>query len=81
MHPKGLAALLMTAAASAAVMVAGSATASAEPLHYLVPHVFAQPPTTAQCESDFGIACYNPNQLETAYGDAAALPHRTDRRR
>jgi subtilase family serine protease len=67
-HPKGLAALLMTAAASAAVMVAGSATASAEPLHYLVPHVFAQPPTTADCEADFGIACYNPNQLETAYG-------------
>jgi subtilase family serine protease len=67
-HAKGLTALFMSAAASVAVMVAGSATASAEPLHYLVPHAFAQPPTTAECESDFGIACYNPNQLENAYG-------------
>ena len=27
----------------------------------------AQPPTTAQCEADYGIACYSPAQLRTAY--------------
>jgi subtilase family serine protease len=67
MHAKGLAAVLGIVAASAAVMAGGSTVASAEPLHQLFPHVFAQPPTTAQCESDFGIACYNPNQFEQAY--------------
>ena len=29
---------------------------------------FAQPPTTAECESDFQIACYEPGQVQTAYG-------------
>ena len=68
MHAKGLAALIGTIAASAAVMAGGTVSASAAPLHHLFPHVFAQPPTTAQCESNFGIACYNPRQLEQAYG-------------
>ena len=27
----------------------------------------AQPPTTAQCETDFGIACYQAFQLQKAY--------------
>jgi subtilase family serine protease len=27
----------------------------------------AKPPTTAQCRRQFGIACYSPNQYETAY--------------
>ncbi len=67
MHAKGLAALIGTVAASAVVMVGGTVPASAEPLHHLFPHAFAQPPTTAQCESLLGIACYNPNQLEQAY--------------
>jgi subtilase family serine protease len=29
---------------------------------------FAQPPTTADCESAFAVACYEPGQVETAYG-------------
>jgi subtilase family serine protease len=29
---------------------------------------YAQPPTTAQCEADFGIACYGAPQFEQAYG-------------
>jgi len=33
----------------------------------LVPHAFAQPPTTADCEAAFSIACYSPNQFEQAY--------------
>jgi subtilase family serine protease len=67
LHAKGLAALIGTIAASTAVMVGGTAPASAEPLHALFHHTFAQPPTTAQCESMFAIACYNPKQLEQAY--------------
>ena len=29
---------------------------------------FAQPPTTADCEAAFDVACYEPGQIETAYG-------------
>jgi subtilase family serine protease len=32
------------------------------------PAKFAAAPTTAACEGDFAIACYSPQQLETAYG-------------
>jgi subtilase family serine protease len=38
----------------------------------LTDHTFATPPTTADCENDFGIACYQPGQIETAY-DMAPL--------
>jgi subtilase family serine protease len=42
--------------------------AVAEPFHYQFPGHFGDaPPTTAQCEVDFGIACYGPIQLEKAY--------------
>jgi subtilase family serine protease len=39
----------------------------ANPLHQLVPHHFAQPPTTAQCEAALGFACYGPSQFQQAY--------------
>lgn len=42
--------------------------AMANPQYQLVPHRFSQPPTTAQCESAIGIACYNAAQFEHAYG-------------
>jgi subtilase family serine protease len=29
---------------------------------------YAQPPTTADCEAAFDVACYEPGQVETAYG-------------
>jgi subtilase family serine protease len=41
--------------------------ASAEPFHIEFSGHFSQPPTTAQCETDFGIACYGPTQYEQAY--------------
>jgi subtilase family serine protease len=47
------------------MLLCGSAVA--EPLHVLVPHRFAQPPTTADCEAAFQIACYSPNQFQRAY--------------
>jgi subtilase family serine protease len=40
--------------------------------HILVAGKMSQPPTTAQCEGDFGIACYQPFQLQRAY-DLAPL--------
>jgi subtilase family serine protease len=48
--------------AAAAVQVVPFATG-----HILAAGHMAQPPTTAQCESDFGIACYQPFQLQKAY--------------
>ncbi len=41
--------------------------ALAEPFHVLVPHRYAQPPTTAQCEAATKLACYSPAQLQQAY--------------
>ncbi|MBV8986986.1 MAG: S53 family peptidase [Solirubrobacterales bacterium] len=44
-----------------------SAPALAEPLHVLIPHRYAQPPTTAQCEAATNRACYSPAQFQQAY--------------
>ena len=61
--------LALTGVTIASACAAGSA--SAVPMHILVPHPFAQPPTTAECEAQppigVGIACYNPAQFEQAY--------------
>src|ERR1700684_3851463 len=40
--------------------------------HILVAGKMSQPPTTADCETDFGIACYQAFQLQQAY-DLAPL--------
>jgi subtilase family serine protease len=54
--------------AAAVVMLAGLAgTASARPFIIKLPGHFAQPPTNAQCEQAWGIACYGPKQIEQAY--------------
>jgi subtilase family serine protease len=60
-----LLACFATAATGAVMMICGSAVA--EPMHIVVSHRFAQPPTTADCESQIGIACYSPNQYQQAY--------------
>jgi len=65
----GLAGVSMPAAAVAAVQVAPFADGNVIPL---VAGKMAQPPTTAQCEADYGIACYQPFQLQRAY-DLAPL--------
>jgi subtilase family serine protease len=54
-------------AATLLALALGSATAAAHPLFKLHPGVAAKPPTTAQCEVKFHVACYNPHQLQTAY--------------
>jgi subtilase family serine protease len=51
--------------------------AAVQPVPFALGHIIAagkmsQPPTTAECEADFGIACYQPFQLQRAY-DLAPL--------
>jgi len=66
--------LLLAAAAAfiaAGVAVAAPAAPPAVLLHPGVIHAtrrFAQPPTTADCEAAFDVACYEPGQIEQAYG-------------
>jgi subtilase family serine protease len=48
--------------AAAAVRLIPDATG-----HIVVNHQFPTPPTTAECESELGIACYEPFQLQRAY--------------
>ena len=40
-----------------------------------VGHSSSQPPTTADCEAAFGVACYEPNQIQRAY-NLPALYHK-----
>ncbi len=63
----GLAGLCMPAVAVAAVQPVPFATGPIVAAGHM-----SQPPTTAQCEADFGIACYQPFQLQRAY-DLAPL--------
>ena len=69
-----IAALGAASAAVAPVSVAAVAPAAAavHVVPFATGHIVAaghmsQPPTTAQCETDFGIACYQPFQLQQAY--------------
>jgi subtilase family serine protease len=56
-----------TVATTVAVLLSGAAPAVAQPDHILLPGHYAQPPTTAQCEDQIGIACYAPFQFQQAY--------------
>src|ERR1700722_15041114 len=70
---------LTAAAAVVSAGTAGSATAASSPppaskaQGSLVPgvlhagHATSQPPTTADCETAFQVACYEPGQIQTAY--------------
>jgi subtilase family serine protease len=69
-----IAALGAGSAALAPVAAAGAAGAAAavQVVPFASGHILAaghmkQAPTTAQCETDFGIACYEPFQLQKAY--------------
>ena len=63
--------------ASGAAAVASATGAAVQVVPFATGHIvaagrMAQPPTTAECESDFGIACYQAFQLQRAY-DLAPL--------
>ena len=70
-----LLALIATAASRPPqYLLFGSGMAAAEPFHIAIGHAFAQPPTTADCQTAFGINCYRPNQYQKAYDMNAAVP-------
>jgi subtilase family serine protease len=60
-----LAAVVGTAAAAAALTLVGPA--QAVPFHKVLGRVGLEPPTTAQCEAAFDLACYSPLQVQRAY--------------
>jgi subtilase family serine protease len=62
-----LAATLLTAGGSGAAGVTAGGAAPVPLSHLLSTHAFATPPTTADCEAQFGIACYSPQQFQEAY--------------
>ena len=55
-------------AVGAAALALGAGIASAEPLFRMVPHQLPTPPTTAYCQTNFGINCYDAAQIRHAYG-------------
>jgi subtilase family serine protease len=63
----------MLVSSVAALAVAPAALAGTDV--QLVPHRFLAPPTTAQCETSLGVACYNAAQFEHAYGTDQLYPH------
>ncbi len=68
---------LATVLALAAVVLAGLGASGAQgyPMVHRTPRVplgRANPPTTLECEAEYGIACYQPYQIERAY-DLPAL--------
>ena len=68
-------AAVVPAAAGAAVAPAAAAAVQVVPFaagHILAAGKMTQPPTTAQCETKYHIACYQVSQLQTAY-DLAPL--------
>jgi subtilase family serine protease len=54
-------------ATTVGLVLCACGTAAAQPFHVLFPHQFHQAPTTSQCETGFGIACYGPPQFQQAY--------------
>ena len=58
----------VAAAVGVASLALGAGVAGAKPMFQMVPHRFVQQPTTEQCETAFGIACYDATQLRHAYG-------------
>jgi subtilase family serine protease len=63
----GTLALVAVMAAMAPAAVAAVRVVPFAPGHILAAGRMAQPPTTAECETDFGIACYQAFQLQRAY--------------
>jgi subtilase family serine protease len=62
----------LAAGSAAAAPAASAAAAAVQVVPFATGHVLAagqmsQPPTTAQCEKKFGIACYQVSQLQRAY--------------
>ena len=50
-----------------AMSLFGAGVAGAVPMHWVAPQRFAQPPSTSDCVTQIGIACYQPFQFQQAY--------------
>ncbi len=73
----GSGALIAAFSGMVGVSLPAVSVAAVQPVPFASGHIvaagkMAQPPTTAQCETDFGIACYQAFQLQRAY-DLAPL--------
>ena len=71
-----------SASAGPAVSAAGNAASAGQPDVVVHPgvlhaagHAEKQPPTTADCEQAFGIACYGPGQIQQAYNLPVLFQH------
>lgn len=62
-----LAATLLTIGGSGAAAVTAAAATPMPLAQMLSTKAFATPPTTAQCEASIHLACYSPQQFQTAY--------------
>jgi len=65
---RGLKVIASVAAVGAAALALGGGVASGEPLFRMVTHQLPAPPTTAFCQANFGINCYDAAQIRHAYG-------------
>jgi subtilase family serine protease len=63
----GLAGMSMPVATGAAAAAAQQATVVIQPGVVHAGHAMKQPPTTADCEAAFKVACYEPAQIQRAY--------------
>src|SRR5271154_929315 len=74
----GLASLSTSAVAGATAATAAhqaEATVTIHPGVLHSKHASAQPPTTADCESAYQVACYEPAQIQQAYNLPALYSH------
>jgi subtilase family serine protease len=71
----GLACLSMPGAARATATAAQQATIIIRPSVLHAGHAESQPPTTAECEAAFQVACYEPSQIQQAYNLPTLYQH------
>jgi subtilase family serine protease len=79
----GSGALIAAFGGLAGVSVPAAAVAAVQPVPFAIGHTLAaghmsQPPTTAQCEADYGVACYQAFQLQRAYNLAPLFASGTE---
>jgi subtilase family serine protease len=76
----GLAGLSMPVIAGAAAPTVRQATVVIHPGVLHAGRAQEQPPTTAQCEARYHVACYEPGQIRRAYNLSPLYSHRVDGR-
>src|ERR1700760_2938021 len=72
---RGSAGTAVSASAATTATHASKAQGSLVPGLLHAGHATSQPPTTADCETAFQVACYEPGQIQTAYNLAPLFKH------